>query len=240
VADHQPLHAVLPSRRELLNRFEQQGIKTVEDALMGSSPCGRFREHYAPGFELFHPQASVLLIGYTPGRSQADTAWRELTRTSESGPSLQRLIRCQKQAAFSGLWERLDALASHCGLLSHLALNSLSDSDAVSFTSRLLFPIFRAGKNYRIGNEYVKTPWLLERAGHHLRELTTLTPQLRVALFLGDGQAALASARAHLERGDPPLHMDVYMLPHPSGANNGRISHFLKASRSLTDVRLRL
>lgn len=149
---------MLPSRRELLNRFEKQGVNAVEDALMSSSPCGRFHEHYAPGFELFHPQALILVIGYTPGRSQADTAWEELAQTSEAMPSLQRLIRCHKQAAFLGLWKRLDALASHCGLLPYLDLNSLSTRDAVSLTSRLIFPVFRAGENYRIGTEYVKTP----------------------------------------------------------------------------------
>ncbi len=189
---------------------------------------------------MFHPQARVLLIGYTPGRSQTDTAWRELSITSQAEPSLQRLSRCQKQAAFSGLWERLDALASHCGLLQHLDLNSLSARDTVSLTSRLVFPIFRAGSNYRIGTEYVSTPWLVELAGNHLRELASLTPTLRVAIFLGDGQAALASARAHLERGDLPSHVDFFVLPHPSGANNGRISRFLDDPQTLADVRLLL
>jgi hypothetical protein len=231
---------VLPSRRELLNRFEKQGVNAVEDATMSSSPCGRFSEHYAPGFEVFHTQARVLLIGYTPGRSQADTAWRELGITSQAEPSLQRLTRCQKQAAFSGLWERLDALASHCGLLQYLELNSLSAHNAVSLTSRLVFPIFRAGSNYRIGTEYIRSPWLIEAAGDHLRELTSLTLNLRAAIFLGDGQAALASARAHMERGDLPNHVDVFVLPHPSSANNGRISRFLDAMQNLADARLLL
>ncbi|MCT0225587.1 hypothetical protein KQ310_10575 [Synechococcus sp. CS-1328] len=240
MADPQHIYAVLPSRRELLNHFQMQGVNTVEDAQISSSPCGRFHEYYAPGFELFHPHAGILLIGYTPGRSQADKAWRELSQASEAMPSLQRLIRCQKQAAFSGLWTQLDAQASHCSLLLHLGLDCLSECEAVSLTSRLVFPIFRAGKNYRIGSEYVKTPWLIERAGNHLRELTTLTPNLRAAIFLGDGQAALASARAHLERGDLPNHVEVFVLPHPSGANNGRISQFMKSPRTLTDVRVHL
>ena len=185
VADPQPLYAALPSRRALRNRFQKQGIKAVEDGPMGSSDWGQFREHYAPGFELFHHQAHILLIGCTPGRSQADTAWRELSQTSEAESSQSHPL---PDAAFSGLWKRLDALASHGGLLSHLAPNSLSDNDAVSLTSRLVFPVVRAGKNDRIGTEYVKTPWLLERAGHHLRERTALTPKLRAAIFLGDGQ----------------------------------------------------
>jgi len=211
IIDPQPLYAVLPSRSGLLDHFEKHGVKAVEDATMSSSPYGRFSEHYAPGFEVFHTQARVLL---------------KLGITSQAEPSLQRLTRCQKQAAFSGLWEQLDSLASHCGLLQYLELTSLSARDAVSLTSRLVFPIFRAGSNYRIGAEYVRTPWLIEAAGNHLGELTSLTLKLRAAIFLGDGQAALASARAHMERGN--------------SANNGRISRFLDAIQNLDDVRLLL
>ena len=140
----------LISRSGLLEKVLASGASDLNNAVLGTSPCRRFTECYAPGFELVNPNARVALIGYTPGRSQGDKAWAALNQTPNTWHSLKRLETCHKSSAFSGLRGRIDEMADHSGLLRHLALKSLSDTTDVIMTSRWVFPIFENNRNYTI------------------------------------------------------------------------------------------
>ena len=103
----------LVSRTGLLEEVLTSGASNLNTALLGTSPCRRFTECYAPGFELVNPDARVALVGYTPGRSQGVKAWDALNQTPRTLHSLKRLEMSHKASAFSGLRERIDKMADH-------------------------------------------------------------------------------------------------------------------------------
>ncbi len=81
----------LRSRSGLLEKLLASGATDLNSALLDHSPCRKFSEHYAPGFQLVNPKAPVALVGYTPGRSQGENAWRALKQTPNPSPPLSRL-----------------------------------------------------------------------------------------------------------------------------------------------------
>ena len=229
---------ILLSRDGLLEKVLASGASDLNTALLGTSPCRRFTECYAPGFELVNPNARVALIGYTPGRSQGDKAWCALNQTQNSWHSLKRLEICHQASSFSGLRGRIDQIAEHSGLLKHLAIESLSDTSDVIMTSRWVFPIFENGCNYTISPKaYQPESWLIKRCSQHLKDIFETCPSIKVAVFLGDGISAIKALKMHQKLGDIPSCIEVYTLPHPSGANNGRISEFLSQPRHLNSIR---
>jgi len=228
----------LVSRAGLLEEVLTSGASDLNTALLGTSPCRRFTECYAPGFELVNPNARIALVGYTPGRSQGDKAWDALNQTPSTLHSLKRLEISHKASAFSGLRERIDKMADHSGLLRHLTLESLSDSSDVIMTSRWVFPIFENGCNYTISPKaYQNGSWLMKRCSQHLNDIFETCSSIQAAIFLGDGMSAMKALKAHQQLGDDPSHIEVYTLPHPSEANNERISKFLGHSQSLESIR---
>ena len=234
----EPSFATLVSREGLLEKMIASGATDLNTALLDHSPCRKFSEHYAPGFELVNPNARVALIGYTPGKSQGDNAWIALNQTSVSFSALRRLEICHEAAAFSGLRSRIDEMANHIHLLEYLSLSSLSDRSAVVMTSRWVFPIFRNGRNYTINPQACqRNSWLVNRCSQHLKDLFKTCPDIQAAVFLGDGKSAMKALQLHLDLFDIPPQVEVYVLPHPSGANNGRISEFLSQPQTLAAIR---
>lgn len=234
----EPHLATLNSCSGLLKKVLASGATDLNTALLERSPCRKFSEHYAPGFELVNPNARVALIGYTPGRSQGDNAWSALNQTPDSWPSLRRLEISHDAATFAGLRGRIDEMALHTGLIEHLSLLSLSDSSAVAMTSRWMFPIFEHGRNYTINDQaYRRNGWLAKRCSQHLRDLFETCSDIQAAIFLGDGKSAMKALQLHRDLVDIPQRVEVYVLPHPSGANNGRISKFLSQPQTLASIR---
>ncbi len=234
----EPPFTTLDSRSGLLEKVLASGATDLNTALLNRSPCRKFSEHYAPGFELVNPNARVALIGYTPGRSQGDNAWSALNQTPDSWPSLRRLETCHEAAAFSGLRSRIDEMAHHAGLLENLSLSSLSDRNAVAMTSRWVFPVFQKERNYTINPQaYQPNGWLAKRCSEHLKDLFGTCSNIQAAVFLGDGKSAMKALELHRNLIDIPQRVEVYALPHPSGANNGRISKFLSQPQNLLSIR---
>lgn len=229
---------ILPSRQGLLERFLASGVRDVDSAQIQESPCGCYTEHYAPGFEVVNTAAEFAVIGYTPGRRQAETDWHVLGSLSPVLATSEKLMITHSQAAFAGLRLRIDEIANHCGLLAYLKLASLLDPAFVALTSRFVFPVLHHGRNYRVNPALVRTPWLLGLSSSHLRELVGVCPALKAVIFLGDGKAARQSACYHRQMGDIPGSIEAFLLPHPSGANNARIATFLGSTVRLEAVRL--
>ena len=231
-------YTTLRSRSGLLEKLLAAGATDLNSALLDRSPCRKFSEHYAPGFELVNPKARVALIGYTPGRSQGENAWSALKQTAHRSPPLSRLEVCHEAAAFSGLRSRIDQMADQAGLLKHLSLSSLSDRASVAMTSRWVFPVFNNGKNYTLNPQACqRNSWLAKRCSEHLQDLFATCSDLDAAVFLGDGKSAIKALELHQSLADIPQQVEVYVLPHPSGANNGRISAFLSQPQTLASIR---
>ncbi|MFL0793790.1 MAG: hypothetical protein AB8B70_11580 [Prochlorococcus sp.] len=238
------------SIEELLERFSKQlglgerfprayRVLLLESLLALISHARRkFSEHYAPGFQLVNPKAPVALVGYTPGRSHGENAWRALKQTPNPSPPLSRLEVCHEAAAFSGLRSRIDQMADHAGLLEHLSLSSLSDRAAVAMTSRWVFPVFENGQDYTLNPQACqRNGWLAKRCSEHLKDLFATCSDLQAAVFLGNGKSAIKALELHQSLADTPQRVEVYVLPHPSGANNVRITEFLSKTQTLASIR---
>jgi len=187
--------------------------------------------YYAP-FEYRNPHAKVVLLGITPGLTQADNALRIARAEIEAGSTEQEVLRKARQGAgFSGtmrapLIEMLDTV----GLHTYLAIDSCArlfdeQRDRLQTLSAIAFPTFVAGKNYG-GSKPTIT-------GHPtLRDLiaSQLVPSLEalrdaVVIPLGPKPETALDwvARHHNIR----LTRVLRGMPHPSGSNAERIAYFV-------------
>lgn len=200
-----------------------------EDLLI--SRDGPLSIYYAP-FEHPSPRAKVVLLGITPGLTQADNALRIARTELEAGSNEQDILRKARQGgAFSGKMRTpLIAMLDCVGLNAYLGINSCASlfdehRDWLQSMSAIVFPTFVDGKNYGGSN-----PTL---TGHPaLRALMTshLMPMLdalqdAVIVPLGPKPEAAIGWVAANHGVRPPLVLRG--MPHPSGSNAERIAYFL-------------
>lgn len=185
---------------------------------------------YSP-FDWTNTSARIVLVGITPGLTQAVTALRiaqqELLRGTKP---LDALRLAKRSGGFAGsLRPNLVALLDHFGLNRWLGLQTCQSlfgdrSELLHTTSVLRFPTFVGGKNYNGSPPIIRTPMLrtllLEHFGKEVE-------QVRAAVLVPLGPTA-SEALAHLcaeGRIDAARVLDG--LPHPSGANAERINYVL-------------
>lgn len=191
---------------------------------------GAVSVYYAP-FEWVNPQARVVLVGITPGKTQAANALSEAKRARQEGaPDAEVLRRAKATGAFSGAMRpNLVALLDAVGLQRWLGLTTCNDlfgneAKLLQTASVLQFPVFVDGENYNGTPDPTKHPLLRQMVLQHFGKMCAQLPNAvfiplgpvpsKVLAWLGN-QGVVAPARV----------MDG--LPHPSGANAERIKYFL-------------
>lgn len=191
---------------------------------------GSLSVYYAP-FEWLNPQARVVLVGITPGRTQAANALAEARRAiAEGATDLEVLRRAKSTGAFSGsMRPNLVSLLDAVGVQSWLGLPTCSDlfghaNGLLQTASVLQFPVFVNGANYNGAPDPTRHPLLRELVINHFGAMCAQLPAAvfvplgpvpsKVLSWLGDQGIV---ARSHILEG----------LPHPSGANGERIKYFL-------------
>jgi hypothetical protein len=191
---------------------------------------GAIRVIWAPfGYMREDKSARVVLVGITPGRSQAERALRAFRDAFAEG--LQEAInRVKGTASFGGpLRTNLVAMLDHIGLHGILGLHSCADlfqssGELVHFTSAFHYPVLVNGANYSGTPDFlhVKTlrDWLDRTLAEDARRLSR-------PLWIPLGPKPARALRYLADRGliDPIRILDG--LPHPSGANAERIAYFL-------------
>ena len=127
---------------------------------------GPLSVYYAP-FEWVNHQAKVVLVGITPGKTQATNALAEAQRGLRGGVATQEVLRRAKQTgAFSGAMRpNLIALMDSIGLPRVLSLRSCADlfeaaPHLLQTASVLQFPVFVNGENYNGTPDIIRTPML--------------------------------------------------------------------------------
>lgn len=191
---------------------------------------GALSVYYAP-FDWVNTTAKVVLVGITPGRTQAVNALSESKRHLAQGATLeQALMRGKQTGAFSGAMRpNLTAMLDRIGLASWLKIDSCealfgASSQLLQTTSVLPFPVFVNGENYKGAPDIVRTPLLRDMLVEHFLPLVNALPDT-VLLPLGPVPAKAIKwlvAQGHLRAGRV-----LAGLPHPSGANVERIQYFL-------------
>lgn len=191
---------------------------------------GAVSVHYAP-FEWVNPQARVVLVGITPGKTQAANALSEAKRVINDGAADTEVLRRAKATgAFSGAMRpNLVALLDEVGLQKWLGLPSCGDlfgsaAGLLQTASVLQFPVFVDGENYSGTPDPTMHPLLRNMVTQHFGKMCAQMPNA-VFVPLGAVPSKVLAWLATQGAVDPCRVLDG--LPHPSGANAERIKYFL-------------
>lgn len=191
---------------------------------------GELEMYYAP-FDYVHRDAHLVIVGITPGRTQAIEALRTARQALRTGQSVEEACRRAKRAAsFCGTMRaNLVELIDYFKLTRWLGVRSAHDlfelgSPLVHTTSAFRNPIFYRGVNYNNQVKLPRSPMLQKIACELLGSELALLPNAAV-IPLGPvaEEAVLHAMRA---RGLDTSTVLVGM-PHPSGANAERIAYMV-------------
>lgn len=195
---------------------------------------GNVSVYYAP-FEWVNPQARVVLVGITPGRTQAANALSEARRAIYDGVTETEVLRRAKATgAFSGAMRpNLVALLDAVGLQTWLGLTSCdalfgSSAGLLQTASVLQYPVFVDGENYNGTPDPTKHSLLREMVTQDFGKMCAQLPNA-VLIPLGPVPSKVLAWLATQGAVDPRRVLDG--LPHPSGANAERIKYFLGQKR---------
>lgn len=189
---------------------------------------------YAP-FEHIEAGARLVIVGITPGATQADNALAAARAALRRGTDIATAAREAKVAAsFSGgmrsnLCRMLDAV----GVPGWLGVPSGNDvfglaSHLVHFTSALRNPVFVDRKNYNGTPEILHTPRLIGTVQDSLAEEARALPD---AMWLPLWDVP-ATALDHLVRiGILRADRVLPPMPHPAGGNGENIAWFTGQNR---------
>ncbi|WP_426037998.1 hypothetical protein [Brevundimonas sp. DC300-4] len=186
---------------------------------------------YAP-FDFINRSAELVLVGLTPGRTQAANAIEALQQAFAADKTQDEALRIAKStASFSGsMRSSLVAMLDAVGVPAKFGRTSAqeffaSGSDLVHFTSALRYPVYLAnGDNYSGAPDPLGHPVLRSMIESHLAEEAAALPK---AIWVPLGKGAAASLQHLVGCGVLDGRRVLSGLPHPSGANAERIAYFL-------------
>jgi hypothetical protein len=194
---------------------------------------------YAP-FDHIPLQADLVIVGITPGRTQAINAIIAASDALCAGSSHKDASRLAKlKGGFSGpMRKNLVSMLDHIGLASALGIATCStlfdpDRETVHLTSALRYPVFVGGENYNGTPDILKTPLLKSMIDICL---TDEARRLSKAVWLPLGPQPARVLDYLCGRGVLDRRQVLDGLPHPSGANAERIAYFTgrKARQALS------
>lgn len=191
---------------------------------------GKIEVCYAP-FEFINPQARVVIVGITPGRTQMINALKELRRQLDLGKdTVHALIAAKRTGAFSGAMRpNLVGLLDCVGVNRWLGIRTCDDlfgtsQNLVQTTSVLRNPVFVDGENYNGTPNMTRDPLLRDQLLAHFGEDVKALPN---AIFVPLGDKVAEALHFLAEQGLLDRNRILDGLPHPSGANAERIAYFL-------------
>jgi hypothetical protein len=187
---------------------------------------------YFSPFEHVNRNAKIVLVGMSPGGTQAKNANVAAQNALKDGKSLDQAGKIAKETgSFSGaLRNNLVALLDNIGVSEKIGIESAislfnENSTLLHSTSVFRYPTLLKGKPISSAKNGLKQPLLKDMIDTCLAEECKLLGKdtLYVPLGQGVGEVLLYLA----ERGVISSSQILIGLPHPSGANAERISYFL-------------
>lgn len=187
--------------------------------------------YYAP-VEYVNPAAKLVIVGITPGATQASNALAEAQRQLRAGADFATTLREAKRfAAFSGpMRPNLVDLLDHIGINGWLRVSSCEslfevNHHLVQTSSIFTYPVFLNGENYNSKPDPIRTALLRDQ---FLRYFVPMAEQLPDAVYVPLGPLVTkvliwASREGHLRNARV-----LVGLPHPSPSNVERIQYFLR------------
>jgi hypothetical protein len=196
---------------------------------------------YAP-FDFVAPDARLVVVGITPGRTQAINALIAASAALKAGKDHTEASRLAKlTGSFSGpMRANLVSMLDHIGLASALRIATCANlfeaaSERVHFTSALRYPVFVGDANYNGTPDMLKTPLLKSMIDICLADEAR---HLSNSVWLPLGPQPARALEYLCGRGLLDRRQVLQGLPHPSGANAERISYFIgRKSRDLLSAK---
>ena len=191
----------------------------------------KFEICYAP-FEHLNPEARLVIVGITPGKTQMLNALREARRQLDADATpIQALISAKRTGAFSGpMRPNLISMLDRVGLPQRFGLHTANDffgaaSNLLQSTSVLQNPVFLAdGRNYNGTPNMTRTGALTEQLMSGFAKSASLLPK---AYFLPLGPKVSEALVFLAEKGTLDGSRVLHGMPHPSPASMERINYFL-------------
>ncbi len=191
----------------------------------------KFEICYAP-FEHLNPEARLVIVGITPGKTQMLNALREARRQLNVGATpVQALIAAKRTGAFSGpMRPNLVSMLDRVGLSQKFGLNSANEffgaaSNLLNSTSVLQNPVFLAdGSNYNGTPNMSRTEALRDQMMSGFAKSASLLPN---AYFLPLGPKVSEALMFLASQGAIDGSRVLHGMPHPSPASMERINYFL-------------
>lgn len=199
------------------------------------STDGSVRIVYAP-FDYIETRAKLVVVGITPGMTQAENALRAASAALAKGQTVEECLAAAKlTASFSGgtIRNNLIAMLDKIGVAKHFRVQSTDvmfrpGASDVHFTSALRYPVFVDGKNYNGTPDMVNTDVLRAQIDRHLSEEARA---LGDAIWLPLGPKAETALSYLVRQGRLDSRRVLAGMPHPSGANAERVAVFLGRKR---------
>ncbi|MFT5760418.1 MAG: hypothetical protein ACI9LM_005204 [Alteromonadaceae bacterium] len=192
---------------------------------------GKYSSFYSP-FEFINEKAKVVLIGISPGATQAINANTAAKIALENGKTTEDAVRIAKNvASFSGaLRNNLIKELNYIGLHKYLGINdcehlfTTTASHLVHYTSVFRYPVIKDCKPISTAKGAMRSEYLSEIVRTYLVEEVE---KLENAIWIPLGQG-VEEVLLHLaSEGLLNKRQILVGLPHPSGANAERIKYFL-------------
>lgn len=220
-----------------LSTAELNGSSTLNTKLRLAQE-GNIEVCYAP-FEYINPEARVVIVGITPGRTQMLNALKEARKQLDmSADPESALIAAKRVGAFSGsMRPNLISLLDCVGINRWLGVGSCdvlfgTASHLVQTASVLRNPVFINGKDYNGSPDMTRHPLLRTQLLSCFGEDIKLLPK---AIFIPLGDKVAAALHFLADNGCLDHDRILDGLPHPSGANAERIAYFL-GKKSLDEL----
>jgi hypothetical protein len=184
---------------------------------------------YAP-FDHTPREARLVIVGITPGRTQAVNAIAAASAALRAGKDHEEASRLAKlTGSFSGaMRSNLVSLLDCIGLSVALKVETCAAlfdpaREQVHFTSALRYPVFIAEENYNGSPDMLKTRLLKGMIDCCLADEAQRLPN---AVWLPLGNQPARALQYLCSRGILDRKQVLDGLPHPSGANAERIAYF--------------
>ena len=222
-------------------RNEKRSVELTQKTLLRNDYLmkkeGVLEIYYAP-FEYINDQASVIIVGITPGWQQMQDSFKIAIESIHNGLSMEESLKnVKKHSSFVGsmrtnLVEMLDGLKLNEKLKIQSSLSLFNEHNhLLHTTSALRYPVFKDGKNYTGSSPSpIKNSFLWEEINDSLvNEMSLFKSKLIIPL--GKTVSEILSQI----KSDGKLNENILLdgFPHPSGANGHRKKQFQMNSSNM-------
>jgi hypothetical protein len=191
---------------------------------------------WAP-FDYVNEAANLVIVGVTPGPTQARRSYEAVRCASATGENPEaELQRIKAETSFRGevIEPNLKSLLEHSGLAERAGINDVdglwtSEASKVHFTSTVRYPAFVNGEMFNNQIDSLGHPELRRYVETFLADELARVPKHAVIAALGQKGPRIVRHAASVAKIDPQR---VIALPHPSGSATGAVRDYLSTTRT--------